>query len=112
MTSVRRRASQGLAALAVLSMVPLGIVVFRIAGAMNRETRLCLARPDCGPKELVEALQSGRATPETLFDWAISRRASDLVRTARLPLWDDYVEHGNFARATLDALLHRAAPAP
>jgi hypothetical protein len=59
--------------------------------------------------ELTAALKSGRATPATLFDWAVWQRGSDLVHTSRLPLWDDYVARGDFAPATLDALLARAA---
>jgi hypothetical protein len=70
--------------------------------------RLCLNRSDCGPAELVRALRGAQTTPEKLFDWAISRRAGDLVRTARLPLWDDYVARGDFAPETLKALLNRA----
>jgi hypothetical protein len=70
--------------------------------------RMCLNRSDCGPAELVRALRGAQTTPEKLFDWAISRRAGDLVRTARLPLWDDYVARGDFAPETLKALLNRA----
>lgn len=70
--------------------------------------RLCLNRSGCGPAELVRALRSAQTTPEKLFDWAISRRANDLVRTARLPLWDDYVAQGDFAPETLKVLLNRA----
>jgi hypothetical protein len=70
--------------------------------------RLCLKRSDCGPAELVRALRGAQTTPEKLFDWAISRRANDLIRTARLPLWDDYVARGNFAPETQKALLDRA----
>ena len=63
-------------------------------------------------RELAKALKSGRTTPERLFEWVIYRRGSDLFRTARLPLWDDYVEHGTFAPETLEALLARSRPAP
>jgi len=72
--------------------------------------RLCLNRIGCGSGELVAALKSGRATPETLFDWAVSERAADLVHTSRLPLWDDYFERGDFAPATQQALLTRPRP--
>ncbi|HEY3499754.1 MAG TPA: hypothetical protein VGK73_33915 [Polyangiaceae bacterium] len=60
-------------------------------------------------QELTHALKSGRTTPERLFEWATYQRGSDLFRTSRLPLWDDYAEHGNFAPTTLDALLARPA---
>lgn len=70
--------------------------------------RLCLNRRGCGPAELVHALRGARTTPEKLFDWAISRHANDLVRTARLPLWDDYVARGDFAPETLKVLINRA----
>jgi hypothetical protein len=69
--------------------------------------RLCLNRSDCGPAELVRALRGAQTTPEKLFDWAISRRAHDLIRTARVPLWDDYVARGDFAPETLQALFER-----
>jgi hypothetical protein len=69
--------------------------------------RLCLARARCGLPELADALMSKRATPETLFAWAISTRGSDLFRTTPLPLWDDYAARGNFAPATLQALVNR-----
>jgi hypothetical protein len=74
--------------------------------------RLCLTRTACGTAELVRALQNGSATPETLFDWAVAQSGSDLVHTARLSLWEDYVEHGNFPPATMDALLARARVGP
>jgi hypothetical protein len=72
--------------------------------------RLCLKLHRCGLQELTAALKTGRATPVTLFDWAISQRGSDLVRTSRLPLWDDYAQLGDFAPATKHALLHRPDP--
>jgi hypothetical protein len=72
--------------------------------------RLCLKLKECGLPQLTAALKTGRATPHTLFDWAISQRASDLVRTSALPLWDDYVRLGDFAPETRDALLHRPDP--
>jgi hypothetical protein len=69
--------------------------------------RLCWKLKPCGLGELTAALKTGRATPVTLFDWAISQRGSDLVRTSRLPLWDDYAERGDFAEATVLALAFR-----
>jgi len=71
--------------------------------------RLCLGLPSCGWGELVVALKTGRATPETLFDWAVSQRGADLFRTTPLPLWDDYTERGDFAPATHHALVTRRA---
>ena len=58
---------------------------------------------------MTAALRSGAATPETLFDWTVARRASDLVSTARLPLWDDYVLNRGFGAATQAALARRRA---
>jgi hypothetical protein len=60
-------------------------------------------------QELVVALASGQANPETLFRWAISRRGSDLFRMTNLPLWDDYVERGDFAPPTEAELLKRTS---
>jgi hypothetical protein len=71
--------------------------------------RLCRAEENCNLKALVDALKNGQATPDTLFDWAVSKRGSDLVRTSALPLWDDYVVHQDFALATKLALLRRVA---
>lgn len=70
--------------------------------------RLCLARSDCGSAELVGALASRAATPETLFGWAIARRGSDLFRSTRVSLWDDYAQYGDFLPATKEVLLGRA----
>jgi hypothetical protein len=70
--------------------------------------RLCLGEANCTLRTLVGALKSGRATPDTLFDWAVSERGSDLIRTSGLPLWDDYIIHQDFAPATKRALLQRA----
>jgi hypothetical protein len=70
--------------------------------------KLCKNRESCDVAELVHALERGATTPDTLFDWAVSRRGSDLVRTARLSLWDDYVENGlRFAPATEIAISQR-----
>jgi hypothetical protein len=70
--------------------------------------KLCKNRESCDVAELVHALESGATAPDTLFDWAVSRRGSDLARTARLPLWDDYVENGlRFAPATKLAISQR-----
>ncbi len=55
---------------------------------------LCENSAPCGLPDLVNALASGAVKPEALFDWAVSKRGADLVRTARLPLWDDYVANG------------------
>jgi hypothetical protein len=74
--------------------------------------RLCLTLHDCGTNELANALTSGEATPDTLFNWAISRRGADLFRTTNLPLWDDYAERGDFAPPTKAVLLHRAGVGP
>lgn len=74
----------------------------------NMLERLCLARTGCGPLELIEALRSGEATPETLFDWAVERRGSDLVAKTRVSLWEDYRTHGTFGKANYGALLERA----
>lgn len=70
--------------------------------------RLCLNSSGCGVGELANALTTGQATPQTLFDWAISRRGSDLFRTTSLPLWSDYTRQGDFGPATKAALLARA----
>jgi hypothetical protein len=70
--------------------------------------RLCLTLRGCGTTELTHALDSGEATPDTLFNWAISRRGADLFRTSPLRMWDDYAERGDFAPATKAALLQRA----
>jgi hypothetical protein len=72
--------------------------------------RLCLTLPRCGPGELALALQSGRATPKTLFEWAVQQRGRDLFRTTHLTLWDDYQAHGNFLPKTYQALLERRGP--
>lgn len=70
--------------------------------------KLCKTRESCDVAELVHALESGATSPDTLFDWAVSRRGSDLVRTAHLPLWDDYLENGlRFAPATAIAISQR-----
>jgi hypothetical protein len=74
--------------------------------------RLCLTLQGCGTNELAHALASGEATPETLFDWAISRRGGDLFRTTNRSLWDDYAERGDFAPPSKAALLHRAGVGP
>jgi len=68
---------------------------------------LCLARADCNPAELAEALINGEATPETLFDWAIARRGADLAHTVARSLWEDYVAHGDFPPSTRQALSER-----
>jgi hypothetical protein len=70
--------------------------------------RLCLARSGCGPMELFDALRSGEATPETLFEWAVERRGSDLVAETHLPVWEDYLAHGSFGPENYRALLERA----
>ena len=69
--------------------------------------QLCGLRTGCGLADLVGALKSGHATPETLFDWATSERGGDVAHTSPLPLWDYYVQRGNLAPATIDALLRR-----
>jgi hypothetical protein len=69
--------------------------------------RLCLARSGCGPMELFDSLRSGEATPETLFEWAVRRRGSDLVATTRVPVWEDYLAHGTFGPENYYALLQR-----
>lgn len=74
--------------------------------------RLCLTRPGCGLAELADALVNGRATSETLFSWAVATRGSDLSPTARVSLWDDYGDYGNFPPATYAALLSRAGLRP
>ena len=71
--------------------------------------RLCVGRPrSCHTRELIEALKTGSANPATLFDWAVARRGSDLVSTPGLPLWEDYLKHGNFSAERETALLGRA----
>jgi hypothetical protein len=87
-----------------------GVFYARSAVMVEFLQRLCLKLKECGLPQLTAALKTGRATPHTLFDWAISQRASDLVRTSALPLWDDYVRLGDFAPETRDALLHRPDP--
>ena len=57
-------------------------------------SKLCENGPACELRDLVRALSSGAVHPEDLFDWAVSQRGPDLVRTARLPLWDDYAANG------------------
>jgi hypothetical protein len=74
--------------------------------------RLCLNRSGCNTAELVAALESSAATPESLFAWALARRGSDLFRSTRLSLWDDYVQHGDFPPATKEALLARTKIVP
>jgi len=90
-------------------MTPNEVATFYVHAYVMTEflERLCLARSRCGLPELADALMSKRATPETLFAWAISTRGSDLSRTTPLPLWDDYAARGNFAPATLQALVNR-----
>jgi len=56
--------------------------------------KLCENATSCDLRDLVRALETGVVRPETLFDWAVSQRGSDLVRTTRLPLWDDYLANG------------------
>ena len=56
--------------------------------------KLCENDASCDLRDLVRALETGVVRPETLFDWAVSQRGTDLVRTARLPLWDDYIANG------------------
>ena len=56
--------------------------------------RLCQNDTSCDLRDLVRALETGVVRLEALFDWAVSQRGSDLVRTARLPLWDDYIANG------------------
>jgi len=72
---------------------------FRMVTFLND---LCWRRKDCSfARDLVAALKNGRATPDTLFDWAVSERGTDLFASTRLPLWDDYVENGfAFSAAT------------
>jgi hypothetical protein len=72
--------------------------------------RLCLTHPECGPPELFEALRSGEAAPETLFEWAVQRRGSDLFAKTRLPVWEDYLAHGTFGPENYRALLERPIP--
>jgi hypothetical protein len=74
--------------------------------------RLCSTLEGCGTRELANALISGRASPKTLFSWAITQRGGDLIRTTGLPLWDDYAQRGDFAPATKAALLRRAGVGP
>ena len=70
--------------------------------------QLCKNKPQCSLRDLVNALESGAGPPERLFDWAVSERGADLVRTARLPLWDDYVANGlQLSRATTQAIAER-----
>jgi hypothetical protein len=65
---------------------------FRMVTFLND---LCWRRKGCSfARDLVAALKNGRATPDTLFDWAVSERGTDLFASTRLPLWDDYVENG------------------
>ena len=73
---------------------------------------LCLARAECNPAELAEALVNGDATPETLFNWAIARRGADLAHTVQRSLWEDYVAYGDFPPATWQALRARQRPDP
>jgi hypothetical protein len=70
--------------------------------------KLCENDASCDLSDLVRALETGAARPETLFDWAVNQRGSDLVRTARLPLWDDYVANGmQFGPGTTTAIWAR-----
>jgi hypothetical protein len=75
----------------------------------NARPTTALADQNCHfARDLVAALKSGRATPDTLFDWAIAERGTDLFATTPLPLWDDYVQHGfSFSPATEAARLRR-----
>ncbi|MEP7053036.1 MAG: hypothetical protein ABJB12_21910 [Pseudomonadota bacterium] len=71
---------------------------------------LCRKRKSCSLADLTQALASGAATPETLFDWATRRYGSDLIGTTLLPLWDDFVQNGfELAPATESALQQRSA---
>lgn len=71
-------------------------------------SKLCQNSTPCSVRDLVNALDSGAVRPEGLFDWAVSKRGADLVRTARLPLWDDYVANGlQLNRETAAALAAR-----
>jgi hypothetical protein len=63
--------------------------------------RLCADRTECGERELVAALKTGSATPETLFDWAVAHRATRLPAGARPSLWGDYVTSQGFARVEM-----------
>jgi hypothetical protein len=54
---------------------------------------LCNAREGCQDVDLVHALQKGQATPESLFEWAISHRAREGTSVAPLLIWYDYVAH-------------------
>jgi hypothetical protein len=74
--------------------------------------RLCLNRSASNIAELVAALASSAATPDSLFAWGLARRGSDLFRSTRLSLWDDYVQHGDFPPAAKKALLARTKLVP
>ena len=68
------------------------------------------ARVNCSAAELVDALGKQVVPPGALFEWAIARRAMDLVGNGRASvLWDDYVAHlGDFSAQTRSMLLRRA----
>jgi hypothetical protein len=55
--------------------------------------RLCGRREHC-VKDLPQALIQGRALPETLFEWAISDRARELLPATPANFWRDYVARG------------------
>jgi len=54
---------------------------------------LCAKRDGCNEAELVHALRDGSAEPETLFSWAIRRRAPNIYGS-ELSLLQDYVTRG------------------
>jgi hypothetical protein len=52
----------------------------------------CRLRINCGRSEWVQALNSGDANPESLFDWAIARSGDEPNRTNAARIWDDYTK--------------------
>jgi hypothetical protein len=55
--------------------------------------KLCGSSEGCYNVDLVLALQKGQASPETLFEWAISQRAREGTSVTPLSIWNDYVAH-------------------
>ena len=89
--------------------------IFNVQAGVMTEflNRLCLARRDCNPAELVHALLDGSATPETVFVWATAERGGDLLQLegmTPLQFWNDYEARGNFSPESLEVLLARARP--
>jgi hypothetical protein len=73
---------------------------FDVANAFYRQAyamthfleQRCRLRINCGLSEWVQALNSGDANPESLFDWAIARSGDEPNRTNAALIWDEYTK--------------------